>query len=550
MSLSLGISVGNKIIKYAKLSLDSQKNITVETQGIKFYSDDKTKVIQEIIAETNSKDIPMAINLQNENYDSISVLNKLSKSDITKVVDVEFEELCEKRGSSFKLFEKRYIMADEVAGSDMVRSVIVSATKNELQEYKEISGANVTNVLPLPIVLTNLIPPAVKNYILIDFENGTNVLSVQNGKIQKLTQISIGLSTILDKLSYELNSYTKAYEMCKSVNVYGEGSTNIVPEVERVIEPIIQDIIHRIEAQVIEHRNAINIIYVTGIGTMFSNIDLLLEEYFGVKVELLKPGFLEQSSMMRNYNEILEVNSAISLAFENYTGMHKELNFAVKKGISAMFQDAFKKSPKENKIREPKQKGVKTKKEPKEKGPKAAIPIANNDIDKINNILAKSNAVIASALLVYAGVGVAMDYQVKNNQTAITKVVNEVNGTTKNVESDISYVNTSINQYKTITDYVSTTLDKIEKNEISKFTTYNVAKFLQEVMNIIPKNIELVSIASNDNKHVTVTAKSPTYSELGYFISKMKLDGILTNIKVQKIENSDMVKIEIGGDLP
>lgn len=548
MSLSLGISVGNKIIKYAKLSLDSQKNITVETQGVKFYSDDKIKTIQEIIAETNSRELPIAINVQNENYDSISVLNKLSKSDITKVVDVEFEEICEKRGSSYKVFDKRYIMADEVAGSDMVRSVIVSVAKSELEEYKNIQGANIVNLLPLPIVLTNLIPPSVKNYVLIDLENGTNVLSVTNGKIQKLTQISIGLSSILDKLSYELNSYTKAYELCKSVNVYGEESTNIVPEMERVIEPIIQDIIHRIEAQIIELKDEISVIYVTGIGTMFSNIDLLLEEYFGIKVELLKPAFLEQNAMMKNYNEILEVNSAVSLAFENYTGMHKELNFSTKKGISAMFQDAFKKSkaPKDKTVKQPKQKGAKT--DNVEKGPKIAV--ANNEIDKINNILAKSNAVIASALIVYASMGAVFDYQVTNNKTAITKSIEKVRSVTNDIDSDISYVNNNINQYKTITDYVSTTLDKVEKNEIGKFSTYNVAKFLQEVMNIIPNNIKLVSITSNDNKKVTVTAESTTYSELGYFISKMKLDGILTNIKVQKIENGTTVKIEIGGDLP
>ena len=44
---------------------------------------------------------------------------------------------------------------------------------------------------------------------------------------------------------------------------------------------------------------------------------------------------------------------------------------------------------------------------------------------------------------------------------------------------------------------------------------------------------------------------SSKYSDLGYFVAQLKLQGILNNVEVTNVDNtSQKVTIEIGGELP
>ena len=97
---------------------------------------------------------------------------------------------------------------------------------------------------------------------------------------------------------------------------------------------------------------------------------------------------------------------------------------------------------------------------------------------------------------------------------------------------------------------VNDVINKIQSNDIGNLRTYNVANFMQKVMKFIPKNVQLVTIESNDNKHVTITAKSSSYAGLGYLISQLKLEGIINNVKVDKVTHGTEIEVSIGGDLP
>ena len=92
--------------------------------------------------------------------------------------------------------------------------------------------------------------------------------------------------------------------------------------------------------------------------------------------------------------------------------------------------------------------------------------------------------------------------------------------------------------------------NKIESNQIGKFSTYNVASLLQNIIKIIPTNVRLVNISSNDNKYVTIKASSTEYEDLGYFFAQIKLENVLNNAKIVKVENGETTTVEIGGDLP
>jgi len=45
-------------------------------------------------------------------------------------------------------------------------------------------------------------------------------------------------------------------------------------------------------------------------------------------------------------------------------------------------------------------------------------------------------------------------------------------------------------------------------------------------------------------------AKSSSYSELGYFISQLKLKGILENVTTGSVEHGSYITVSIGGELP
>ena len=73
---------------------------------------------------------------------------------------------------------------------------------------------------------------------------------------------------------------------------------------------------------------------------------------------------------------------------------------------------------------------------------------------------------------------------------------------------------------------------------------------MQKVMKFIPKNVQLLTIQSDDNKHVTISAKSSSYAALGYFVSQLKLEGIIDNVKINSVAHGSEIQVSIGGDLP
>ena len=47
-----------------------------------------------------------------------------------------------------------------------------------------------------------------------------------------------------------------------------------------------------------------------------------------------------------------------------------------------------------------------------------------------------------------------------------------------------------------------------------------------------------------------IVARSKSYSELGYFVSQLKLKGVLDNVKTGNVEHGNYITVTIGGDLP
>ncbi len=78
-----------------------------------------------------------------------------------------------------------------------------------------------------------------------------------------------------------------------------------------------------------------------------------------------------------------------------------------------------------------------------------------------------------------------------------------------------------------------------------------IPNLLNQIMTVIPENVQLTSIENTSGAHVVIIAQSNKYEQLGYFVAKMKTEVILTNIiSTAGEKDNNAVSIKIEGDLP
>ena len=371
-------------------------------------------------------------------------------------------------------------------------------------------------------MLSNLVQEA-SNYLVLDIDEKSQIISVVNGKIKQIVDLDISMKNILDTVAEQEGSYSKACEVCRSINVLSDESLS--PELERVIEPAIQDLLNRIKSKLDESKVNYSKVYISGLINLFINIEVLFEEYLGITTEKLKPYFLGTAENTGNINEIIEANDAIALANEGIINLKPEVNFYSNNNT----------------------KGIKN--FSRTKGNKTMV-MPNISLESVESALLLSSLTAGSVLAGYIGFSAIYNKEMTNISNNLQKRINEIQAQTVKVTADTDYIKQNTNKYVEFNNYISSTVAKIRNGEIGKYSTYNVANFMQKIAKYIPTNVTIETISSNDNKNVTIVASSPSYSELGYFISQLKLKGILTDISTGKVETGSTITVTIGGELP
>ena len=123
MPESLGISITNQVIKYAKVTKNNNQ-LDVTSFGIKFY-DDLERNINQIISETNSTNIPICINTKDEKVDYFSVFGLLNKNDTRKTINTEFETLCSDNHLNPNAYEGKYIIVNDILNKDRNKVIYI-----------------------------------------------------------------------------------------------------------------------------------------------------------------------------------------------------------------------------------------------------------------------------------------------------------------------------------------------------------------------------------------------------------------------------------------
>ena len=135
------------------------------------------------------------------------------------------------------------------------------------------------------------------------------------------------------------------------------------------------------------------------------------------------------------------------------------------------------------------------------------------------------------------------------------KKQNEAEESIASTQTEISKANEDKSTLQTrISDYNSL-INQIERansdQEDRNKNRNSIPNLLNQIMSVIPVNVQLTSIEDTGDGHIVINAQSDKYEQLGYLVAKMKNDVILRDVEsTAGQKDNNVVTIRIEGDLP
>lgn len=533
---------GDNLIKYAKVTKDKDI-LKVEAFGVKF-CDNISETIKQIVSETFSYKTPIATNLTSEEYNYFYVFNLLSKNDIKKSVNIEFDSLCYDKGINKNTLETRYVLVPDANDKEKIKTIYISDNKIELNKrMQELEGNMVGNISPLPMAIANIANVKEKeNSIIVNIEDKTTITTVMDQKIYNIDKIDIGSSEILNNINVKENSYNKSYEICKNTTIYTMDSKDLMQEDENMyledIMPTLYSIVQAVKNITENSLNKIEKLYITGTAAVINNIDLYFQEYFPeMKCEILKPYFIPETVKI-NMKDYIEVNSAIALAMQGLGYGVKSVNFK-KPSI-------YDRLPAWMKIEIGGDKSEKKNKGTAKNKFNFSLDFSGA-LDNIEKWLIRSTAGLIMFIILYSGFSIFLNNQNNKKMQEIQMVKEDTEKQIQLLEQDKTTLSTHISRYeevlKNIQDY------KNESTENKKIKD-SIPNLLTSLMYGMPKGVTITSITNTTGYNIKIEAKAREYSELGYLIGKIKTSNILYNVTTsESVKQNDMIRLVIEGSL-
>lgn len=590
MSNCLGIYAENNIIKYAKLTTGKDGgSLKLATYGVRF-SDNKKETIKQIVQETNSTSDFVATNIIGETYENVEVFSKLNKKDTKELVNSEFVNICDTNGTIPSVLDMRFRLSKNTGDSDKYKAICVSTYKSELANiFQEFSDSKINSVAPLGTSIVNILPSkgVDTQAAIVNIEEETVVTILSGGEIVEIKSFPIGMKDVLPKLAEKYNSYSKAYEACKGVSAYIEDIYSLEDSDREVLDlliPMLYELRQKIEQHLKPYMPAINKIYLSGSGIIINNLDLYFQEVFTDKTcELLVPYFLQKDS--NSLKDIVEVNTAIALAFNGIGYNDKEMDYMFGGTANQVQSEALKKKATEiwDTVKVKAKEFVTSSSPARLKAAKKKkIDIDFNDevidtdddqpsvqfgeedtFEDDGNIafftpteawMARFAGATLLSFCLYSGAAYYTQSVISNKRAEVSSESAKVNGWISEAKADTRSVDEETQKYVTMKNNLSELLNKVTTRNVS----FDIPNFMSKLMFVIPENVKVTSISvipttSADEKtsqKVTMYAESGQYAQLGYFVSRLKLDKVLTNVDMSVESMSGNIKIKINGELP
>ena len=539
MSSCLGLYIEEHLIKYAKVSKDHD-NIKVESFGIKFY-DKIGDAISQVIEETYSQKTPISVNLSEEMYNYFDMFSLLTKNDLQKAIKTEFESYCTDKGYNPNVFETRYAVVDNQLDKDKIKIIHIADNKIELNKrIQEIEGYHLANISPISMSIPNLIQVRKdENCLIVNIEDDTVITTIMDGKIFNVDILEEGSSDILSKINSKENSYSKSYEICKNTTIYTSEGRELQSEQQAYLEdimPTLNNIVSNVNKIINSYTDKIERVYITGTGALINNVDLYFQEYLtDTECEILKPYFIERTKDI-SVKDYIEVNSAISIALmglgEGVTGM----NFK-KKTLADQIPSWLKIEVNPDK----------TKKEQKNLGGFFTWDLGQK-LDKTEKSLIRVAVGLFLLVVIYSGFSGVLNYQIDQKEKEADDSISHTNSQIELANKDNEQIKSKTNEYTTMIQNLQDANDRItDRNR----TRNAIPNLLNQIMSIIPENVQLTSIENDTGTHVVINAQSNKYEQLGFFVARLKTDVILNNVvSTAGQKDGGVVTIKIEGDLP
>ena len=548
MSSCLGIYIENNIIKYAKVSKEREQ-LKVESYGVKFY-DNIDQTIKQIVEETYSYKTPISINLSEEIYNYFNMFALLSKKDLPKAIKTEFEAYCSDKNYNPNVFETRYAIAPNVQDKEKLKVIHISQNKIELnKKIQRFNGYRLQDISPIGMTIPDVKEFEPKeNALIVNIEEKTTITTILDQKVYDVKKLDIGSQEFLDKINIKENSYSKAYEICKETTIYtseGRELTDVDTNYLEDIMPTLYEIVGQIRKIMNESTEKIDRVYITGTAALINNIDLYFEEYLeNVKCEILKPGFIKISPEI-NIKDYVEVNSAISLAISGLGEGITGINFK-KASFSDRLPDFLKIEIGPSK----KDKNKSSKPNPLEKLLKSSAFTMdfNVPLDKVEKGMLRTATGLLILFFVYSGFSIMIKNQIDNKMDEANKSIANTNSQMQLIDNDKSKLQTKTTEYTTKISNLQKVNDKI--NDINK-TKKAIPNLLNKLMYIMPTGVQITSIQNTSATHIEIQAQSNKYEQLGFLVTNMQLEPVLTNvISTAGQKANGVITIKIEGDLP
>lgn len=473
----------------------------------------------------------------------------LKAQDLEKAMDTEFEFFCNNNNQNKNTLEYRKIYAPDKDDRDKLRVLYTYVDKsNVVQRLQILDKFKIQNVSPIAITIPNLNPVLIQeDCLIVNLEDETEVTTVINGKVFSVDKIETGMGKILRLIEERENSIQKAYEICKNTTVYTKSGQNLKVEGNEYLDDIITilfEIINQIKDIVAKNGVDVTSIYLTGMGLVINNIDLLFQEaWIDKKCEILVPYFIEKTNVKINIKDYIEVNSAISLAIQGLDSKKQNINFDESKmnfqKIMAILTSDVGKKNSNTKI----------------KGRKSSTfnraslrEIANMELDFGDRTLLTIVAGLMIAIILFVGVTEVLSKQIKEKMASADTIIENSQKEIDKVTKYNSLVNARTSEYQKLVDKIDEANSKVSEEYSSKNAIPNL---LNKIMYNIPVGVQLLSIENQSGKDIVITAQAEKYDQLGYFKAALEEEGILTDIiSTRGTKPGELISITITGKLP
>ena len=547
MQESLGISISNQVIKYAKVTKNNDQ-LDVASFGVKFY-DNLERDLEQIVSETNSRNIPICIDTHNEKVNYFSIFGLLSKSDTKKSIETEYETLCADNHMNPNAYEGRYLIVNDINNKDRNRVIYFIESKTDLEERTALfKNEKISSITPLPTSLCNIIEAKKgENIMIVNIDEKTTVTTILNQRIYSIDTIPNGMTEVLDKINEKENSYAKSYEACKNTTIYTMETTATDDPNNKYLSLIVPTLFNIVQElrKIKETYTRIDKIYLTGLGTAINNVDLYFQEYFQEsKCEILKPYFAESNNKI-NIKDYIEVNNAIALALEGMDYGLKDLNFKAgnwKDDLNALLHSDVKFG--------------KGSKGTRGKGTSFTFDTNMSGPLKPTELwLIRGCVTVLMIVIIYSVCSVLLGNQLKAKTAQAQDVINDTTAQINKLNSNENSINRKISDFERVTTNLqnastSMALKQGRKNEIPTL--------LNQIVYTIPKNVQLTSIKDTEvesdgetKQHISIVAQSRQYEQLAYFKARLNNSGYLLNVtSTEGTKTGDFVVVTIEGDLP